>query len=367
MDFSFSDEQVMLQDSVARYLEKNYDFDTRKALVQSDEPWSTDVWNQFAELGLLMLPFSEEQGGLGGSISDLVSFSQSFGKHLVVEPYAFAIMLAGAALAASPNPAAGEWIEKLAGGEAIAAFAYEEGAGTAAPSRIAMQAEHDGNGFTLTGEKRAVIAGGDADVLVVAAKLVDTGKLALFLVDGGVQGVSTTSYRTIDGRQAANIRFDGVKVPAESLLLDDAGEALERIIAQAIIVLSAEAVGAMEALLSITGEYAMTRKQFGQPIAMFQSIAHRLADMKIAYSKALSTLTYTTALANSGAAGERDIATLKGQIGKLGREIGESAIQIHGGLGLTDELNVGHYHKRLLAYDAMFGDHAYHLRKLGMR
>ncbi|AWW73832.1 pilus assembly protein CpaB [Erythrobacter sp. KY5] len=367
MDFSYSQEQVMLFDSVTRYLEKNYDFDSRKALVASDEPWSANVWAQFAELGLLALPFSEEHGGLGGSISDLVSFSRSFGKHLVIEPFAFAIMLSGAALAASANPRAAEWIEKLASGEAVAAFAYEEGNGTASPELIAMTAQENDAGFVLTGEKRIVIAGGDADVLVVAAKMCATGKVALFFVERSTEGLSTSPFTTIDGRSAANIRFDNVRVGSDAMLLDDASDALDRIIAQALIVLSAEALGAMHALLDITSEYAMTRKQFGQPIAMFQAIAHRLADMKIAYAKALSTLTYTTALANSGAVTARDIHVLKGQLGKLGREIGESAIQVHGGLGLTDELNVGHYHKRLLAYDAMFGDHDYHLRKLGQR
>ena len=163
------------------------------------------------------------------------------------------------------------------------------------------------------------------------------------------------------------MRFDGVEVSGHAILSKDAGEALDAILAKAIIVQSAEAVGAMKALLRITTEYAMTRKQFGQPIAMFQAIAHRLADMKITYAKALSTLTYTVALANSEAASPRDIAILKGQIGKLGRELGEAAIQTHGGVGLTDELSVGHYHKRLLAFDAQLGDHSYHLRKLGAR
>ena len=359
MDFSFSDEQVMLRDSVARFLEKNYDFDTRKALIASDAPWSADVWAQFAELGLLALPFAEEDGGLGGSISDAVAFAQSFGRHLVVEPYAHTIMLAGASLAEGGENA---WAERLMNGDAIAAFAYEEGRGTASPELIATQAQPSDAGFNLSGEKKLVIAGADADIIVVAARAGDS--VGLFMVEPGADGLTVSPYRTIDGMSAANLRFD--KVGAAPLIAD-AGATLNRIVSRAIIVMSAEAVGAMEALLAITGEYAMTRKQFGQPIAGFQSIAHRLADMKIAYAKALSTLTYTTALANSDALGDRDVHVLKGQIGRLGREIGESAIQSHGGLGLTDELNVGHYHKRLLAYDAQFGDHSYHLRKLGQR
>ncbi|MEL6737852.1 MAG: acyl-CoA dehydrogenase [Pseudomonadota bacterium] len=365
MDFAFSQEQDMLRESVSRYLEKNYDFDTRQALVRSDDAWSDEVWNQFAELGLLALPFSEDNGGLGGSIADCVAFAASFGKHLVVEPYAYAIMLAGAALEASDNDSAGEWIEKLASGTSIVAFAYEEGAGTSTPDMIRTTATPDGDGFTITGEKRLVIAGAQADAIIVVARVGERGPVGLFMVDKEAPGVSITSYDTIDGRSAAKIGFKDVKVDASGVLLKDASSALEGILVGAIIVQSAEAVGAMEALLATTTEYAMTRKQFDKPIIMFQAVAHRLSDMKIAYTKALSTLTFTTALANSGAATLRDIAVLKGQLGVLGRSIGEAAIQTHGGVGMTDELNVSHYHKRLLAYDAQLGDHAYHLRTIG--
>ncbi|MEO0642187.1 MAG: acyl-CoA dehydrogenase family protein [Pseudomonadota bacterium] len=365
MDFAFTQEQEMLRESVARYLEKNYDFDARQDLVKSDEGWSEQVWNQFAELGLLALPFSEEKGGLGGSISDCVAFAQSFGKHLVVEPYAFAIALAGAAFEASDSPLADQWIEKLATGEAVAAFAYEEGKGSSTPDLIRMTATVDGDGYTLNGEKKLVIAGAQAEAIVVAARVGEEGSIGFFLVDQEADGLSLSSYKTIDGRSAANIRFNAVAVSGDAILTLDATEALEAMLAKAIIIQAAEAVGAIEALVKISSEYALTRKQFGQPIMMFQSIAHRLADMKIAYTKALSTLIYTTALATSGAAKPRDIAVLKAQIGKLGKEVGESAIQIHGGLGLTDELNVGHYHKRLLAFDAQLGDHTYHMRMIG--
>lgn len=362
MDFAFSQEQDMLRDSVATLLTRHYDFDTRQALVASDAPWSADVWAQFAELGLHLLPFSEEQGGLGGSVADCAAFAQSFGEHLVVEPYVASTVLAGGALAASGTPEALAWIEKLASGEATLAFAYEEGNGTATPDQIAMAAETSADGVTLTGEKRLVIAGETADALVVVARHSETGNLGFYLAQAAANGLTKRGYKTIDGRAAATVHFNQVTA---SVLLEDAGEALDAILAKAIIVQSAECLGAMKALLTLTTQYAMTRKQFGQPIGMFQVVAHRLADMKIAYTKALSTLTYTTALANSGAAGPRDIAILKGQMGKLGREIGEAAIQTHGGVGMTDELSVSHYHKRILAFDAQLGSHAYHLRKVG--
>lgn len=361
MDFTFTEEQQMLRDSVSKYLERNYDFDARQKLVRSDAPWSSDVWQQFAEMGLLALPFGEEQGGLGGSITDCVAFAELFGKHLVIEPFTHSVMLAGAALAADEGAAAKAWLEKLIDGEAVIAFAYEEGHGTPSPDLITMTAQPSGEGYTLSGEKRLVVAGADAQALVVVARKGDSRAPATFLVEAGAEGIEARSYPTINGRSAANIRFDGVRAVA----LTGADRHLDRILANAIIVQCAEAVGAMGALVAFTSEYAMTRRQFGMPIAGFQAVAHRLADMKIAYNKARATLLYTAALAESGATGPRDIAILKGQTGKLGRAIGEAAIQTHGGVGITDELSVSHYHKHLLACDAMFGDHGYHFRKVG--
>ncbi|MBA4043520.1 MAG: pilus assembly protein CpaB [Erythrobacter sp.] len=362
MDFNFTEEQQMLRDSVGRFLQNDYDFDARQKLVRSDAPWSPAVWQQLAEFGLLALPFAEGQGGLGGTITDCVAFAELFGKHLVIEPYTSAIMLAGAALAASDDPAAQGWLAKLIAGEAVVAFAYEEGHGTPSPELVTMVAQANGAGYSLSGEKRLVVAGADAEALVVVAGKDEGGAPALFLVEAGAAGLEARAYPTIDGRSAANIRFDGV--PAVELAGAEA--ALEHILAHAVIVQCAEAVGAMGALFAITAEYAMTRKQFGAPIGTFQTVAHRLADMKIAYSKARASLLYTAALAESGAVTPRDIAILKGQTGKLGRAIGEAAIQTHGGVGTTDELSVSHYHKRLLACDAMFGDHGYHFRKVGM-
>lgn len=363
MDFSFTEEQQMLRDGVGKYLEKSYDFDARQAIVRGEEPWSSATWEQFAEFGLLALPFAEDQGGLGGSISDCVAVAELFGKHLVVEPYAASILLAGGALAASKLEAAAPWLEKVISGKSAAAFAYEEGHGTASLAQVGIIAEPADDGFILTGEKRLVIAGSVADVLVVIARRGDGGPADAFLVEQGAAGLTLRSYTTVDGRSAANITF--AKTPAQSLGVS--GEVLEQVIAHAMIVQSAEAVGAMGALMALTGDYAATRKQFGVPIGSFQSIAHRLADMKIAYTKARATLIYTTALAESGRLRQRDLAILKGQIGKLGKAVGESAIQIHGGVGMTDELSISHYHKRLLALDAQFGSHGYHLRTLGMR
>ncbi|MHA7818271.1 MAG: acyl-CoA dehydrogenase family protein [Erythrobacter sp.] len=362
MDFSFTEEQQMLRDGLGRYLEKSHDFDARQRIVRGEEPWSRDAWAQYSEFGLLMLPFAEEQGGLGGSISDCVAVSELLGKHLTVEPWSHAIMLAAAALAASEGDEAAGLLERVMAGEGIVAFAYEEGAGTPSLDHVAMVATPSGGDYRLRGEKRLVIAGAEADALVVVARGGEGGPLALFLVEGRADGLEARSYLTIDGLSAANIRFEGTKA---SLLRSDVSKTLTRILSSAITVQCAESVGAMGALLALTGEYAATRKQFGVPIASFQAVAHRLADMKIAYTKARATTIYTTALVESGAASARDIAVMKGQVGKLGRALGEAAIQTHGGVGMTDELSVSHYHKRILALDAQLGTSEFHLRTLG--
>ncbi|ALE15675.1 Butyryl-CoA dehydrogenase [Altererythrobacter epoxidivorans] len=364
MDFTFTDEQQMLRDSVSAFLNRSYDFDARQKIVKGSEGWSRDVWSQLAELGLLALPVPEEAGGLGGGPVELVAIAEPFGAHLLAEPYAAnALMVAPLLAAAEGNDMASDWLEKVVSGEALGALAYEEGHGTADPSHILTKAERRGEGFVINGEKRLVIGGRDADLLLVVALLDE--QPAVFTVAPSADGVTLTDYATIDGRRAANIRFDAVELPGDALLLDNASQALQSMLDLAMLGLCAESVGAMGALMKQTAEYAMTRKQFGVPIATFQAVAHRLADMKIAYSKARATLLYIAALMEGGRETRRDMAILKGQTGKLGRMVGEAAIQTHGGVGMTDELSVGHLHKRILANDAMLGGSEYHLRVLG--
>ena len=257
---------------------------------------------------------------------------------------------------------------KIPDGEALGAFAHEEGRGTADPARISTTATLVEDGYLLNGEKRLVLGGGAADVMVVTARPVGPdhaeGELGLVLVTPDVSGLAVTSFRTVDGRQAANCTFDDARAV---LLAADAAATITAIIEGGILALSAEGVGAMKALVDTTASYAGTRQQFGVPIATFQAVAHRLADMKIAFLKARSTLLYTTALVEAGHARARDISLLKAQVGRLGRTIAESAVQIHGGVGMTDEVAIGHYLKRIVAIDAMFGDSDFHFRKVGAR
>lgn len=359
MDFTFTAEQNELRSTVTRALQREYPFEKRQAIVGSEGGWSNDVWQQLVDLGLTSIPFPEDVGGLEGSIVDLVAVAEVFGAHLLAEPWTASVVLVGGMLAAVPDNAdARACLERIAAGEAIGAFAHEEGRGTPDPALIATAAEISGSGHALTGDKRMVLHGAAADVLVVTARL--EGELALFLADPAAS--TATPFTTIDGRRAAHLRFDGS--PA-TLLAAEAEPKVREALDRAIVVLSAEAVGAMGELLRRTSEYAFTREQFGAPIGTNQALGHRLADMKIAHMKARATLLHTTALAEAHRLTARDVAVLKAQVGRLGREVGESAIQIHGGVGMTDELPVGHLHKRILTVDALFGPADHHLRTLG--
>jgi len=373
MDFNFTNEQSMMRDNVARYLQKNYDFDQRRKIVASGCGLSRRVWSHFAELGLLALPFPEAAGGLGGSIVDVVSMAELFGQYLVIEPYCASMLPAGNAIAAvaraNPSGIANALLAQVMASEKLIAFAHEEGKGIADPSRLGLKATRSGDGYRLDGEKRYVLGGMQADKLVVSVRTDgvpgDVHGLALMLVDPRHTGLTIKPFETVDGRAAGHASFDGAEISSEALLMADAGAAINEVIQVATIALCAEAVGAMGALLAKTAEYASTRKQFGAPIGSFQAVAHRLADMKIAYASARATLLYTSALAEAGRATRRDISILKGQTGVLGIAIGEAAVQTYGGVGMTDELTIGHYLKRLLAIDAMFGNSEYHFRILG--
>jgi alkylation response protein AidB-like acyl-CoA dehydrogenase len=366
MDFTFTAEQEMLRDSLGKLLAQSYSFDQRQAIVRSPAGHSGVIWRQLGEMGLLALPFAEAQGGLGGSASDLIAIGELLGRHLVVEPYFGSILLGGAALALGGDRTRA-LLDTVIAGDALVALAHEERHGIGPVAMLGTTLAGGAEGLRLNGEKRLVLSGNEACALIVSARAGE--RLALVKVDPAANGVSINAYTTVDGRRAATVTFANVIVTPADVLNDNAEAALDRVIETATLALCAEGVGAMGALLEAASTYAATRKQFGTPIGAFQVIAHRLADMKIAHAKAHALLLYTTALVESGqGAGmgdARSIALLKAQIGRLGRDLGESAVQIHGGIGMTDELAVGHYHKRILAIDAMLGSSDYHLRRVG--
>lgn len=360
MDLTFTDEQRALADSVARLLEQERDFHARRAQLAEGVTLSPKVWHHLAEQGLLALPRSDS----GGNIVDIVAIAMRFGAALLTEPYLATVVLAGAALEAAGTTEATAALAAIASGDAIVAFAHDEVVSGGPTGLIETVAVATDDGFVLNGCKPLVLAAGEAQQLVITAR--HDGGIALFLLESGSAGVSVEPFITMDGRGAARVTFEDVRVPTRALLLRDAASVIDHIVSDATIYLAAESVGAMDALFRMTATYAMTRTQFDKPIGSFQTVAHRLADMKIALAKANASLLYVAALREAGLATASDISQVKAQTGRLGRSLAEAAVQTHGGVGMTDELAVGHLLKRVLANDALFGDAELHLRRLGM-
>tara|TARA_B110000285_G_C15068606_1_gene586622 strand:- start:1 stop:1134 length:1134 start_codon:yes stop_codon:yes gene_type:complete len=372
MDFSFSEEQGLLQDSIQRYIQNSYTFDARQKLLKTEEGFSRENWASFAELGWLALPFTEESGGFGGTAVETMIMMEEFGKGLVVEPYVSTVIMAGSVIEAGGTT---EHIEgvltEIMAGTKLASLAYVEPQARFNLADITTTAKVAGDGYVINGFKGVVLGGPSADVLVVPARTSgdqkDESGITMFLVDASSAGISKRDYPTIDGMQASEIDLDNVSVPA-SAVLGEVGNGfglLELGINNGILAVGAEAVGAMEVLYKATVEYCKTREQFGQPIGKFQVLQHRMVDMFMEHEQAKSLL-YMAALRMSeddDIEARKAVSALKVQIGKGGRFVGQNAIQLHGGMGMTDELNVGHYFKRITAIETLFGNVDHHLKK----
>lgn len=371
MDFSFTEEQTLLRNTVQSLLGDKYDFETRRKVSKTAEGWRPEIWAQFAELGLLAAPFSEEMGGLGGGPIENMIIMEEFGRHLVVEPYVETVVIAGGFLREGGTPAQQEaHIPGIIGGETVWAFAYAEPQGRYNLADLTTTAKKDGSGYTINGYKAVVIAAPWAQKLIVTARTSggqrDRDGVSVFIVDKSAAGVSTRDYPTVDGRRASEITFENVKVDADALIGTE-GKGLplvEKITDQAIAAISAEATGCMKELNTATVEYCKTRKQFGVPIGKFQVLQHRMVDMFMAYEQSVS-MTYMVNLKLDEGDAERTKAAAgaKVQIGKAGRFVGQQAVQLHGGMGMTDELNVGHFFKRLTMIDTQFGNVDYQLKR----
>ena len=371
MDFSFTEEQTLLRNTVQSLLQDKYDFETRRKVAKSADGWRPEMWAQFAELGLLAAPFSEEMGGLGGGPIENMIVMEEFGRHLVVEPYIETVVIAGGFLREGGSAAQQEaHIPGIVGGETVWAFAYAEPQGRYNLADLTTTAKKDGSGYTINGYKAVVLAAPWAQKLIVTARTSggqrDRDGVSVFIVDKSAAGVSTRDYPTVDGRRASEITFENVKVDADALIGEE-GKGLplvEKITDQAIAALSAEATGCMKELNTATVEYCKTRKQFGVPIGKFQVLQHRMVDMFMAYEQSVSmTYMVNLKLEEDDAERTKAAAGAKVQIGKAGRFVGQEAVQLHGGMGMTDELNVGHYFKRLTMIDTQFGNVDYQLKR----
>ena len=366
MDFELTDEQKMLGETVTRFVAETYDFSRREHALRSAAGWSREAYAGLADMGLLGLPFAEEDGGFGGGGIEMMLIMEAIGRGLMVEPYFATVILAGGVLRHGASTAQrGVILPGLIAGDRVLALAHDE-AGLARHTLAARaSARASGEGWTLDGVKIAVIHGPSADTLIVSAT---TGAgLALFLVDAKAEGVSIEAAQGYDGVPIASVRLSGVMVGADALIGEaGGGEAiLDRVFDEARAALAAEAVGAMAETFDITIEYLKTRQQFGVPIGSFQALQHRAADMlmELELSRSMAVL---AALSLDGEAGQRrrNVSAAKAQIGKSGRIVGQEAVQMHGAIGITAEYKVGHAFKRLTAIDALLGDRDHHLERL---
>ena len=371
MNFDFTEEQIMLRDSVARFIQDDYNFDTRQRIAGSDEGMSRDNWQTFAQLGWLSIPFAEEHGGFGGNAVDVMLMMEQLGKGLVLEPYLATVLLFGGLLqkGGSAEQQANH-IPKIIDGSCLGALAYLERQSRFELADVKTTALADGDSFSLNGEKVVVFNGVNADHVIVSARTSgeqsDEQGISLFLLATDTPGIEKLSYRMMDGQVVANLVFTNVQVPAANLVgaLGDAYPLIEAVALEANLALAAEAVGIMEQLNSKTVEYTKTRQQFGVAIGSFQALQHRMVDTFMAHEQTKSLL-YRAVCAITDA--EEDATTaihaLKVMVDRAGKQVFAEAIQLHGGMGITDELDIGHYAKRLMMINTSFGNGDYHQAK----
>ena len=367
MNFQLSEEQQMLADSAKRFVRDNSDVETHRR-NKTLMPLDAATWQQFADLGWLAVPFEEEHGGLGRGPLETMVLLEALGEGLIMAPYIATVVLGGGFLRQASAAQQAETIPALLEGKLQVAFAAEEYERVFTLENTAMVADLNGNEAILNGTKSCVMNGDQADLLVVLARTAgqpgDQDGLSLFLVDANAAGVERVAHRTVDGRQGAEIRFNQVKVSEAALIGElNGGYAIARdVLHEGLLALSAESVGSLSVLLNETVEYSKTRQQFGMPIGKFQVLQFRMADMFIAMEQTRSLLlaaTLKTVEGHDDAA--MAVHAMKAQLGRAGRKIAQEAIQIHGGMGMTDELGVGHYVKRVTGVDGLFGNADVHL------
>ena len=377
MDFSFTEEQTLLQDSLKRFVHKEYTFEKRKAILSSADGYSREVWSQLAEMGVLGLPFAEEVGGFGGGAAETLIVMQAIGGGLLVEPYLATVVLGGGLVQALGSAPQKQELAQVAEGKLLLAFAHGEPRSRYALSHVETRAQRVGKaggaGWKLSGRKAVVLNGAQADRLIVSARsggaAGEEAGISLFIVERGAAGLAVRDVPTIDGLRAAEVELKDVRVAADALLGAEGGAfaAIEQASDTGAAALCGEAVGVMEALSAQTLDYLKTRQQFGQPIGRFQVLQHRAADMFIhcELSKSMALLAAMKAGEADARERRRAVSAAKAHIGRSGRFVSQSAIQLHGGMGVTEELPASHYAKRLTMIDFWLGDTAHHLERFG--
>ncbi|OFZ99973.1 MAG: hypothetical protein A3H35_13005 [Betaproteobacteria bacterium RIFCSPLOWO2_02_FULL_62_17] len=359
MNLQYTTEQNLLRESAGKFLAAHYDYSTFQKISGGESGWSAAIWAEFARLGWLGLPFAEDQGGFGGGAIEVAILMEAFGRSLVIEPYLATVILGGGLVSALGSQNQREsLLLPLIEGSLQLAFAHDDGT---AP----VMAKRSGSNYVLSGAKKAVLGAPGADQVLVSAALgKDTA--GVFVLPKSTPGLAIRAYPMVHGARAADLDFGDIVVPASALLgaNEDAASAIARVIDSAIAALSADAVGAMNAMVATTVEYTKTRVQFGQPIARFQALQHRMVDMKVREEEARASCLFATlSLAGPVAQRARAVSGAKAKIGRCARSVHQAAIQLHGAIGTTNELSLGAYAKRLLAYETLFGTTREHLRR----
>jgi len=369
MNFEHTEDRRMLADSLNRFIAEQYAFETRDRIARSAQGFSTEIWQQFAELGVIGALFSEADGGFGGAGFDVAVVFEALGRGLVVEPLLGALM-AGEAIAAAGNDAQKAQLADIIGGTTIAALAHDEPGTHYELARVQTRAERSGDGWVLQGAKAVVLQGEQADLFVVSARSAgavdgETG-ISLFLVPAKTKGLVVRGCPAIDGGRVAELTLDGVTLGADALLgTEGQGHStLERAIGRGVLALCAESLGAMEAAKTATLDYLRTRKQFGTLIGSFQALQHRMADLLLEIEQARSAVINAAAAIDADRlTRERALSAAKFSIGRIGTLVAEESIQMHGGIGMTWELPLAHYAKRLVMIDHQLGDEDHHLQR----
>lgn len=363
MNFDLTDDQAMMKETLDRLLSERANFETRLKLTQSGEGWDRKLWTQFAELGVLSLPFTEEHGGLGGGGVETMVVCEALGRALTLSPFTPGVVMVAAALRSIDALRASELAEAIGSGAHIIAFAHEEAHTSDAAFGVETRAERTSDGWSLTGTKLAAPFADSADALIVTARISGKGAhddVGVFLINAEAAGLSRRKLMAFDGAPGADIVLDNVRVDETAALHADGGgaELLERLLQAAIAANAAEAVGVMQMLIDATAEHLHTRKQFGVTLGSFQALQHKAAEMLVAIEQARSTAMYAAMMVDEPDAlvRRKAFAAIKAETGRTGRFVGQTAVQLHGGLGVSEEHFVGWGLKRLTMLDLAYGD-----------
>lgn len=371
MDLSISEEQSAIRDVISRFIENEYDFEKRMSIAEGDSAFDSDVYNFFVEQGFTAIPFSEEDGGLNGGPVETMLIMKEIGRGLVLEPYLENVILAGGVLKRlATDEQKSKWLSKIINGELQSTLAFTEPQSRFNLNDVATVAKDNGDKVIINGKKSFVLNGKEADIIIVPARTsgsqTETAGISLFVVENDLPGITKNNYKTVDGHSASEITFKNVEVNKDNLLgeLEKGYQTLESTIDDAILAVCAEATGIMKSLHDKTVEYSKNRVQFGVPIGGFQALQHRMVDTLMACEETESILLWAlTTNQDDSSSLKKAISGLKYQIGTAGKHVGQEAVQLHGGMGISWELDIAHFFKRLSSIEILFGNADFHMKR----